>query len=263
MALDRLVGVDVGGSRIKGAVVRPKTGTIEGEPVRRDTPLPATPSAMTECIVEIIEKLQCSGPVGVALPCVVRHGVVRAVANIHKSWVGVNAVELLTSALGGRPVTVLNDADAAGLAEAHFGQAHGRLGTVLVLTFGTGIGSALVHDGRLVPNTELGHLKLDDGMTAEKFAAASIRESEGLTWEKWCERVNSFLALAGFVVQADLIVVGGGISEPRKKRHWSGRLHADAPVVPASLANRAGMIGAALQAAAESHVFAVGPSAAS
>ena len=251
MSLDRLIGIDVGASRIKGAVVRSRTGEVEGEPVEHDTPRPPTPELTADVVAKIVAGLDCPGPIGVGLPCVVRRGIVMKAANIDGSWEGQNAVDLLAAAVpDGRPITVLNDADAAGLAEAHFGEARGRDGTVLVLTFGTGIGSALVHDGRLVPNTEFGHMRIG-GVIAERYAPAptiSGRKGGNLTWSMWRARASEFLEVASFLVQADLVVIGGGVSAAKNIENWEGRLKCSVQVVPAKLANRAGIIGAALHA---------------
>lgn len=246
MVRDRLIGVDVGGSRIKGAVVDLRSGKLLGGRERELTPKPATPRSVARLVAEIVGRLTCDGPVGVALPCVLRDGVARSAANIHRSWIGVDATELLTEALG-RPVVVLNDADAAGLAEVEFGAARDQSGSVLMFTFGTGIGSALVHDHRVVPNSEFGFLRIGD-VIAEKLASNAVRVGEKLSWPKWADRVNQLLFLAEQVIRPDLIVIGGGVSETTRAEEWQPLLKAEAPVVPATLANQAGMVGAALHA---------------
>lgn len=253
----RLIGVDVGGSKIKGAVVEIKTGELVGQHASEHTPSPPTPSAMSATIAEIVERLDSGGRVGIGLPCALRGGVVRVAANIDPLWVGTDAVALLSGSLG-RSVAVLNDADAAGLAEATVGAARERSGTAVLLTFGTGIGSALLHAGRLVPNTEFGHLRIadDDGLSvvAESIASARVREQERLSWPEWAARTNRLLDLVAMATQADLLVIGGGMGEPRKVERWRGLLHSTVlhstvDVVPAVLGNKAGIVGAALRAA--------------
>jgi polyphosphate glucokinase len=178
--------------------------------------------------------------------------VARSAANIHHSWIGTDAIRLFRGVLGDRPITVLNDADAAGLAEVRFGAAHNHGGSVLLFTFGTGIGSALISAGRLVPNTEFGHLRIGN-VVAEHLAAASVRRNRGLTWQEWSVWVNRLLKLAETVTRPDLIVIGGGDSESERVAHWKGLLEAEAPIVVATLANQAGMVGAALHAQAMEH----------
>jgi polyphosphate glucokinase len=247
MAVHGVVGVDVGASTIKGAIVDVDTGKLIGEREKEPTPKPASPAAVADVVATIVDRLGCSGSVGIALPCVVRGGVAESAANIDPTWIGTDAVELFESALDGRPVTILNDADAAGLAESRFGAARHTRGSVLMFTFGTGIGSALIHDGRVVPNTEFGHLMIGDEL-AENLAANSVREEQGLSWSEWADRVKQLLELAVTVTRPDLIVIGGGISEPERAMEWEGSLTSSVPVVAAALANRAGMVGAALHA---------------
>lgn len=242
----RLIGVDVGGSGIKAAIVDLQTGKVLDTRTRLPTPKPSTPAAVAATVAEIVRSLDCLGPVGITLPCIVHEGIAERAANIDSAWIGTDATQLFRSALGGRTVVILNDADAAGLAERRYGAAAGHRGTVLVLTFGTGIGSALLHDGRLVPNTEFGHLPVD-GCIAEHVASASVRDAEGLSWESWGKRVNQYLELIETVVRLDLIVIGGGVSgKPDKWRHF---IRAGVPVLPAGCSNDAGIIGAAMQAA--------------
>ncbi len=237
------LGIDVGGSGIKGALVDLAIGEFATERIRIRTPQPATPDAVAATIAEVAAQTGWSGPkLGCALPAVVTAGVVRTAANIDASWVGVDACALIASAVG-TPVTLLNDADAAGLAEMRFGAGRGEEGTVLLLTFGTGIGSALFSGGSLVPNTELGHLQID-GVDAELRAAARIQEEEQLTYPEWTSRVNKYLAAVERILWPDLIVIGGGIS--KEHAEFLGMLESRARIVPATLRNQAGIIGAAL-----------------
>lgn len=242
-----ILGIDIGGSGVKGAPVDVDRGELIGERHRIVTPRPATPEAVATVVGELARFHRWEGSSGVTVPAVVRHGVVRSAANIDPGWVGVDAVALLRRHLPG-PVTVLNDADAAGLAEAHFGAGRGVLGVVMMLTFGTGIGSAVIHDGKLLPNTELGHLEFH-GMEAEHYAASRLVEDavSPITRDEWIRRVNEYLSHIDKLFSPDLIVLGGGIS--RNFEEYGHALRAGAPVVPAQLRNNAGIVGAALAAA--------------
>ena len=206
------------------------------------TPQPATPRAVADAVARIVERFEWTGPVGCALPAVVKDGRVRTAANISRGWLGTDACELLRKACG-RPVSAINDADAAGYAEMTFGAGRGRTGVVIMVTLGTGIGTALFVNGHLVPNTELGHLVLR-GRDAETWAAGSVREKNDLGWKKWSRRVDAYLHLLHAYFWPDLINVGGGVS--RKWRKFLPRLTLTTPVVPARLRNDAGIIGAAL-----------------
>ncbi|MGN9841731.1 polyphosphate--glucose phosphotransferase [Nonomuraea sp. H19] len=235
-----VLGIDIGGSGIKGAPVDIEAGRLIEERLRIPTPQPAKPDDMAPVVSSIVEHFGWSGPVGVTFPGVVVDGVVRSAANVDHSWMGVDAAALFGGA------TVLNDADAAGVAEMTFGRGKGERGTVLVLTFGTGIGSALFTDGTLVPNTELGHLELH-GRDAEHRASARVREEHDMSWEKWAERVEEYLKHVEMLFSPALIVIGGGAS--RKAEKFLPHITLDTPVVPAALENEAGIIGAALAAA--------------
>jgi len=244
------VGVDVGGSGIKGATVDLSTGELTQDRLRIETPHPATPEAVAEVVAEVVSHFAGElgqGPVGVTIPGVVTNGVVRTAANIDPSWIGTDIDTMLTERLG-RPVHVVNDADAAGVAEARFGAARDSRGLVLVTTLGTGIGSALLLDGRLVPNSELGHLEID-GHDAESRAASSAREDEDLSWEEWAARLQRYYGVVEDLLWPSLIVVGGGIS--KKSDKFLPLLHLRAPIVPAALRNQAGIVGAAVLAAEE------------
>ena len=238
------LGIDIGGSGMKAAPVTLDTGELRDERYRIDTPKPSTPEAMAPIVNELVEHFEWTGPIGAAMPTVVRHGVVHSAANIDESWIGVDADALFTAATGS-DVAVLNDADAAGVAEMTFGAGRGRAGVVIVLTFGTGIGSGTFVDGRLVPNTELGHIQVD-GLDAEARAAASARKRDGLSWERWAARVNRYLIEIVKLFSPELIIVGGGAS--KRADSWVPLLDVDAEVVAASMANNAGIVGAALMA---------------
>jgi polyphosphate glucokinase len=241
-----VIGVDVGGSSIKAACVDPATGGLLGSVASVPTPQPSTPTAMLESFVSLDRQLGGTGPVGLALPSVVQHGVARTAANIDKSWIGTNAATMLRERLG-RPVTVLNDADAAGLAEMRWGAGCGTSGTVIMLTFGTGIGSAIFVDGRLVPNTEFGHLELRGG-DAEHWASARVRTAESLDWPAWAERVNVYLDRMHALFWPDVFILGGAISE--NFAVFGPLLKSSAEIRAASFAGQAGIVGAALAAAA-------------
>lgn len=235
-------GVDIGGTGMKAAPVDLTTGALVADRFRIDTPRPATPDAMALVLVDLVRHFDWSGPIGVALPTVVRHGVVHSAANIDPSWIGVDAATRFSDVVG-REVRVLNDADAAGMAEMRFGAGEGRDGVVIVLTFGTGIGSGFFVDGRLAPNTELGHLEVD-GEDAEWRAAASARSREGLSWKAWARRVDRYLAEIVKLFSPDLVIVGGGASKQADK--WLPLLTVDLEIAVASMANNAGIVGAAL-----------------
>jgi len=237
-------GIDIGGSGIKGAPVDLVAGEFTDERLRIATPQPSTPSAVADVVARIVGEFGAASgslPVGVTFPAVIQHGVARTAANVDQSWIGTDVDALFTERLG-RPVHVINDADAAGVAEARFGAARGTHGTVFVATLGTGIGSALLIDGRLVPNTELGHLEID-GHDAETRAADSARDREDLSWDKWAVRLQRYFGVVEDLFWPDLIVVGGGVS--KKSDRFLPLLHLRAPIVPAQLRNDAGIIGAA------------------
>ena len=238
-------GIDFGGSGIKGAPVDLGAGEFAGERERIPTPQPSTPKAVAEVLVELLDRFpQSTGPVGITVPGVVRHGVVSSAANIDAAWVGTDADALFTEATG-RDVHVVNDADAAGLAEVRYGAARGRSGLVIVTTLGTGIGSALVQDGVLVPNSELGHIEIG-GHNAESRAANSAREREGLSMAEWADRLTTYYSTLELLFSPDLFVVGGGIS--KRADEFLPLLAIDTEIVPATLLNKAGIVGAALYA---------------
>lgn len=241
------LGIDVGGSGIKGAPVDLKKGEFAMSRLKIATPHPATPEAVAQVVDEIVdefEKETGSSPIGVTVPAVVIRGTVLSAANIAPSWINTDA-EALIKEHTGRSVTVLNDADAAGIAELHYGAAKGEHGLVILTTLGTGIGSALIHDGRLIPNSELGHLEID-GYDAEDRAASSVKDNEGLSWDEWIERLQRYYETIEMLFSPDLIVVGGGVSRDSDK--FLPKLRLRAPIVPAELRNKAGIIGAAHRA---------------
>jgi polyphosphate glucokinase len=241
-------GVDIGGSGIKGAPVDLTAGRFAGERLRVPTPRPSHPQTVADEVARIVESFGPAAghrPIGVTFPAVIQHGVARTAANVDKSWIGTDADALLTTRLG-RPVHVVNDADAAGLAEARFGAARDVPGVVIVTTLGTGIGSALMVDGVLVPNTELGHIEVG-GKDAETRAADSAREAESLTWADWAKRLQRYFSALENLFWPDLFVVGGGVS--KKSNRYLPLLDLRTPIVPAALRNEAGIIGAAVVAA--------------
>jgi polyphosphate glucokinase len=237
-------GIDIGGTGIKGAPVDVGRGELLSDRVKYPTPQPATPEAVAEVVARLVGEAKWTGEVGATFPAVIQHGIARTAANVDKSWIGTDVDKCLTEATGDQ-VTVLNDADAAGLAEVRYGAAKDVMGVVLLLTFGTGIGSGLFIDGELVPNTELGHLELD-GVDAEKRAAASAKEHEGLSYKHWAKRVQVYLAHVEKLFTPDLFIVGGGVSKNADK--WVPLLDLRTPVKPAQLLNNAGIVGAALAA---------------
>jgi polyphosphate glucokinase len=237
------IGIDFGGSGIKAAPVDLSLGDFAADRRRIDTPQPSTPDAVAEVMAELVGGFpDATGPVGVTIPGVVRAGVVHSAANIDKGWIGTDADALLTKRLG-RDVHVVNDADAAGVAELRYGAAQGRSGLVILTTLGTGIGSAMLYDGVLVPNSELGHLEID-GQVAEKRAAASIKTNEGLSWEEWAQRLTRYYQTLEKLFSPDLFVVGGGVSKDAD--HFLHLIDVDTELIPATLRNRAGIIGAAV-----------------
>ncbi|MFV0425789.1 MAG: polyphosphate--glucose phosphotransferase [Beutenbergiaceae bacterium] len=239
-------GIDIGGSGIKGAPVDLRAGELAGERFRVPTPAQSTPDAVADCLQQVLEHFQVptSTHIGITYPGIIAHGVVRSAANLDKSWIDVDLAELVQRTTG-HQATIVNDADAAGYAEVHYGAAKGRTGVVLVLTLGTGIGSALINKGELVPNTELGHLEID-GYEAEHRAASSVKDNEGLTYKQWSKRLQRYFEVVEYLFSPDLFVVGGGVSKDHHK--FIPRINTRAPIVPAALRNQAGIVGAALLA---------------
>lgn len=245
----QIFGVDIGGSGIKGAPVDLDRGDLATERHKVLTPRPATPDSVADKVREVVEHFSWSGPVGATFPGVITAGTARSAANVDKSWIGVDIQRLIADRIGGAPVTVLNDADAAGVAEMHFGAGRGRTGTVVLLTLGTGIGSAVFTGGHLVPNTELGHLELH-GHDAEKRASSKAREDEDLSWEHWARRLQKYLAHVEMLFSPELFIIGGGVS--RKAHKFLPLIEGiRAELVPAQLQNNAGIVGAAMAARAD------------
>lgn len=239
-----ILGIDIGGSGIKGAPVNVKKGTLLAERQRLDTPQPSVPEAVGDTVAEIARQFNWQGPIGCTFPAVVKHGVTLTAANVDESWINFNGQKLFEAKTGCR-VLLLNDADAAGIAEMELGAGQGQSGVVIVLTFGTGIGSAIFVDGQLVPNTEFGHMEIR-GKDAEHRAADRIRAEKDLSWEKWAERVNEFLTRMEALFSPDLFIIGGGVSKKHDK--FLPLLQTQAKIVPAQMLNEAGIIGAAMAA---------------
>lgn len=243
-------GLDIGGSGIKGAPVDIESGELVAERVRIKTPQPATPQAIVETAVAVVRQSDWDGPVGCGFPAVIKDGVIQTAANVDKSAIGFDLGGHLEEELGSS-VRVVNDADAAGIAEVHWGAGRDVDGVVLMLTLGTGIGSALFIGGKLVPNTELGHLEID-GYDAESRAGDGARKREDLSWEQYAERLQRYLTVVENLFWPDLIVIGGGIS--KKSEKFFPHLDTRTELVTARMLNEAGIIGAALAGGVESPV---------
>lgn len=244
----RVFGVDIGGTGIKGAPVDLESGALAEPRMRVPTPKPSDPAAVAASVAEVVGHFGWTGPIGATFPAVIKSGVAQTAANVDPSWIGTDVSTALGTALGGVDVTVLNDADAAGVAEMAFGAGRDAGGLVVMTTFGTGIGTALFLHGQLVPNTELGHLEID-GHDAEKKASEAAREREDLSWEKWARRVSRYLATLEALLWPDLIIIGGGAS--KKAAKFLDHLEVRTKVVPAQLQNEAGIVGAAVAAAGD------------
>jgi polyphosphate glucokinase len=237
-------GVDIGGSGIKGAPVDLDTGQLLAERLKFETPAKSSPDAVAQVVGQLVAHFGWTGPLGVTFPAVIKDGIARTAANVDKSWIGTNVHDALRPHVPGE-IVALNDADAAGLAEVRFGAAKGPTGVVLVLTLGTGIGSALLLDGKLFPSAELGHLKVD-GKEAERRASAAVRERKGLSWKRWAAQLQLVLEAYEALLWPDLIVIGGGVSREADK--FLPLLRTRARLVPAELQNAAGVVGAAIWA---------------
>lgn len=244
MKKTHILGIDVGGSGVKGAVVDVRAGSLVTERYRLATPQPAGPKEIAGVVARIVRHFDWTGPVGCGMPGPIKDGRVLALANLDSAWIGVRAHEVYSRRCG-CPVTVVNDADAAGLAEMQFGAGRGLGGVVVLATLGTGIGTAVFVDGCLVPNTEFGQMELR-GKPAEQFASARVRKARDLSWKAWSGRLNEYLAALENVLWPDTIIIGGGVS--RKASKFLPALKTRAAVVPASLGNEAGIVGAALAA---------------
>ena len=240
----KILGIDIGGSGIKGAPVDTDSGELLADRYRLPTPDSAKPDPMADTVAEVVQHFKWQGPVGCGFPAVVKEGVVYTAANVSKQWIGVNANQLIQKATH-CPAVVINDADAAGLAEMRFGAGRDQHGVVLVVTLGTGIGTALFSSGQLVPNLELGHLEIR-GVDAEELASDAARQRQDMSWEKWAKRVDLYLTTLERLLWPDLIIVGGGVSKKYDK--FLPLLTLRTKVVPAEMRNEAGIVGAALGA---------------
>lgn len=242
------IGIDIGGTGIKGASVNVRTGELISDRIKVPTPKGAKPDDVIRAVSTLFETLSDAelddAPLGVAFPAVVKHGVTMSAANVSDDWIGLQAEALFEKALG-RDISFLNDADAAGLAEQRYGAAKETTGVTLVTTLGTGIGTAIITDGVLVPNVELGHIEID-GHDAETRASNAVREREGLSWKRWAKRLQKYYEACELYLSPDLIVVGGGVSKHHE--HFLPLLELNAPIVPAALRNNAGILGAAARA---------------
>ena len=238
----QVLGIDIGGSGIKGAPVDIKKGEMLRERYRIPTPQPAKPKAVAKTVAEIAKYFEWEGPIGCGFPSVVQQGVTRTAANVHTSWIGTDAAKLF-SEVTGCPVNAINDADAAGLAEMTFGAGQNRMGVVLLVTIGTGLGTSIFTNGILLPNTELGHIEIDCE-EAELMASDAIRKQENLSWKKWGKRLDIYLDHLEKLVWPDLIILGGGVSKKHEK--FMPYLNVQAEIVIAETFNQAGIIGAAL-----------------
>ena len=240
-----ILGVDIGGSGIKGAIVDTIKGELVTERYRIETPQPATPEAVAAALAQLVIHFSWHGPVGCGFPAAIQHGIARTAANISPSFIGINVDKLFSEATK-CPCYSLNDADAAGMAEMHFGEGAGQAGVVLLITIGTGLGTVFFTDGELLPNTELGHLYLKNGKKAEHYASDAVRQREELSWKRWGKRFNKYLILMEELFWPDLIILGGGAS--KKFDQFKEKITVEAPVKPAAFLNQAGIVGAALYA---------------
>jgi len=239
-----ILGIDIGGSGIKGAVVDAETGEMISERFRLETPSGAKPKEVAAVVGEVVRHFDWTGPVGCTFPAIIRNGVAYSAANVDKSWIGTDAKALFEE-VSGCPVTVINDADAAGIAEVVFGAGRDQNGVIIMLTLGTGIGSAVFVDGHLLPNTELGHIEMNGG-DAESQAAESARQRDELSWKKWGKLLNQYFQKLEFLLSPDIFIVGGGVS--KKSDKFFEYIDTRAPLVVAQMLNEAGIIGGAMAA---------------
>ena len=244
----QILGVDIGGSGIKGAIVDTVTGQLVSERHRIETPQPATPEAVAAVLTKLVTHFDWKGAVGCGFPAAIQHGIVRTASNISPTFIGTD-VDKLFSEASHCPCYTLNDADAAGIAEMHFGEGAGYAGVVLLITIGTGLGTVFFTNGQLLPNTELGHLYLKNGRKGEHYASDAVRKTEDLNWKRWGKRFNEYLTLMEALFWPDLIILGGGASKKFDK--FREQLTVKAPVKPAAFLNQAGIVGAALYAQAQ------------
>jgi polyphosphate glucokinase len=240
-----VLGIDIGGSGMKGALVNSVTGEMLTERYRIPTPPSRKPKEMAEVVKKIVEHFDHKGPVGVGFPTIIRHGVCKSIGNLHKKWKNVNVCELFSNATG-LPVTVINDADAAGYATMNYGIGKGKEGLVVMITIGTGLGSGAFYNGELIPNFELGQIPYKKYKKIEDWAAASAKEREGLSYKQWGKRFNVFLKYVDLIISPDYIILGGGTS--KRFDEYKDHITIETPVVPAELRNQAGIVGAAAAA---------------
>jgi polyphosphate glucokinase len=252
MKFNKILGIDFGGSGIKGAPVEVKTGKLLDKRFRIPTPSPSTPDSVAEVIHKIVKHFKWEGPIGLAFPAVVLNGVVKTASNIDRSWIGTDAAKLIMGRTG-LPTYVINDADAAGMAEMKFGAGKDNKGSIVLITVGTGIGTVFFSKGKLVPNTELGHVFLSSGIEAEDFTSDAVRKREELTWETWAKRFDIYLHEIEKLFWPELIIIGGGVS--KKKDLYIDHLTIETKVVMAKSKNEAGIIGAALATRANKALF--------
>ncbi|GLI28987.1 polyphosphate glucokinase [Agromyces rhizosphaerae] len=252
----RAIGIDIGGTGIKGAIVDVDAGELVSDRVKVPTPPGGEPADILEATKELLGTLGHDGtlPIGVCFPAIVHHGRTMSAANISDEWIGLPAEAMFEKELG-VPIHFINDADAAGYAETRFGAGMGERGLVIMTTLGTGIGSALIHDGVLIPNSELGHLEID-GKDAEHRAAYSAMERKELSWEQWAKRLQRYYETVEFLFSPDLFIVGGGVS--KKHEHFLPLLKLNTPIVPAVHRNNAGILGAAAMAVTYGTEWAAG-----
>jgi polyphosphate glucokinase len=240
-----VLGIDIGGSGIKGALVNSLTGEMLTERYRIPTPPSRKPKEMAEVVKLIVEHFNHKGPVGVGFPTIIRHGICKSKGNLHKKWLNLNVRELFSEATG-LPVTVINDADAAGYATMNYGIGKGKEGLVVMITIGTGLGSGVFFNGELIPNFELGQIPYKKNKKIELWAAASAKENEGLSYKQWGKRFNVFLEYVELLISPDYIILGGGTSKDFNE--YKDCITIETPVIPAELRNQAGIVGAAAAA---------------
>jgi len=241
---EHILGIDIGGTGIKGALVDVKNGLLATERIRAQTPQPATVKAVAKTFAEVVRQHDYEGPIGVGFPAVVREGVTMTASNIHNEWIGTHAQDVFSNIVG-QSVFILNDADAAGIAEMTFGEGKGRKGLTVLITIGSGLGSSLFMDGALIPNTEFGHFKMH-GMIAERYASNWTRKEEDLSWGEWGKRFNEYLEQIFLYLSPNVIILSGGVSKKFDK--YEACIDLPIPVLPAKLLNNAGTVGAALYA---------------
>jgi len=239
-----ILGVDIGGSGVKGAMVNTETGEFITERFRIQTPDPATPKAIAKTVMKLVEHFNINGPIGCGFPAVIQHNIVRTASNIDKSWIGIDVVDLFMK-FTKRVSRVINDADAAGLAEMKFGAGSNQKGIVIMITVGTGLGTSIFVEGKLLPNTEFGHIILNNKI-AEKYASDAVRKNKNLSWKQWAKRFDTYLNRLEDLIWPDLFIIGGGAS--KKFDRFFEYFTVNAKVMPAQLLNDAGIVGAALAA---------------